>query len=305
MHGIILLNKPLYHSSFQAVQYVKDITGASKVGHGGTLDPLATGMLPICLGEASKFARFILEADKCYIVKADIGTITATGDIEGDIVSSNHSYDLTQPDLLKHMQQFCGEILQTPPSYSALKHEGKPLYEYARKGINIIKPPRLVHIKEFELISWRKPILECKVICSKGTYIRSLLADLGSALGLGASLTTLHRKWVYPFMDSIMLTLEELSHVNNCGDILSAPSYYTLDKIFASMPRLDLSEKTAFDLCCGKKNTIDFDCSNDTIKNNVALFYNNKFLGVATKINIQELSIVKLRSSVVKKLTKC
>tara|TARA_B110000459_G_scaffold121774_1_gene134174 strand:+ start:4637 stop:5554 length:918 start_codon:yes stop_codon:yes gene_type:complete len=305
MHGIILLNKPLYHSSFQVAQYVKDITQAARVGHGGTLDPLATGMLPICVGEASKFARFILEADKCYTVKADIGTVTTTGDVEGDIISSDHSYDLSEADLLKEMLKFCGEISQTPPSYSALKHNGKPLYEYARKGINIVKPPRLVNIKKFELISWRKPILECKVVCSKGTYIRSLLADLGGSLSFGASLTSLHRDWVCPFTLSSMLTLEEFSHINSLDDVLSAPAYYSLDRMFESMLRLDLSEKDAFDLCCGKQNTLAFDSHNTDMKNHVALFYNTEFLGVATKLNMQELSVIKLRSSLVKKITNC
>ena len=302
MHGIILVNKPLYDSSFKIVRRIKAIANTKKVGHGGTLDPMATGMLPIFLGESSKFARFILEADKCYTVRADIGTITTTGDIEGEVVSSNHAYDFSQADIEQHMQQFCGEISQVPPSYSALKHNGRPLYEYAREGINIVKPPRLVNIKEFELISWQKPILECRVVCSKGTYIRTLLADLGAALGPGGSLVSLHRDWVHPFEEGSMSSLEDLSAL---ADVSTSAAYYTLDKIFASLPRLNLAAEMALDLCYGKINSIGFNSKNVDSNPNVALFCNDEFLGIATRINEQELGVTKLRSSIVKKLTKC
>lgn len=299
MPGVILINKPLHYSSFKIVKRVKAITNTKKVGHGGTLDPLATGMLPVFLGEASKFARFILEADKCYSVKADIGTLTTTGDMEGKVLSSQHNYQLSEADILQHINKFSGDILQTPPSYSALKHNGKPLYEYARQGIDIVKPPRLVNIKKFEIISWKKPILECKVVCSKGTYIRTLLEDLGKSLGAGAALTALHRNWVSPFIDASMLELEELD------DFQSSPAYYSLGKMFEGLQRMDLSEQEALDLCYGKRNTVDFNDEKVACDACVALFYNGFFLGIATKINFHELRIMKLQSSMVKELTKC
>ncbi|HWT28271.1 MAG TPA: tRNA pseudouridine(55) synthase TruB, partial [Methylophilaceae bacterium] len=190
--GVLLLDKPLGFSSNQALQKVKWLYQAAKAGHTGSLDPLATGLLPICLGEATKFSHFLLEADKSYRALIRLGSTTTTADAEGEVLTrSEVRVDASQ--LADVLGSFVGDIVQVPPMYSALKHEGKALYEYARAGVDIPRKGREVTIHEIVLERFEGEMLEVVVRCSKGTYIRTLAEDIGHALGCGAHLAGLRR----------------------------------------------------------------------------------------------------------------
>jgi len=210
IHGVILLDKPVGISSNRALQRVRGIYQARKAGHTGSLDPFATGMLPICLGEASKTAAFMLDAGKQYRATARLGEATRTGDIEGEVIRTCPVPDIEPENILQHPQPFVGEIQQIPPMYSALKHQGKPLYEYARAGIEIERAARIVNIHSLSLVEWRAPNLSFDVHCSKGTYIRTLAEDIAAALGSCAHLIELRRLYVEPFESYSMGTLEQL-----------------------------------------------------------------------------------------------
>jgi len=210
IHGVILLDKPAGISSNRALQKVRGMFKARKAGHTGSLDPFATGMLPICLGEASKTAAFMLEAGKRYRATAHVGKATTTGDIEGEVIQKCPIPDIDAVGLQCTLDQFAGEIQQVPPMYSALKFEGKPLYEYARAGIEIERPARTVTIHKIGLVEWASPVLTFDVFCSKGTYIRTLAEDIAKSLGSCAHLTDLRRLQVEPFGSYAMQTLEQL-----------------------------------------------------------------------------------------------
>lgn len=210
IHGVVLLDKPAGISSNRALQKVRGIYQARKAGHTGSLDPFATGMLPICLGEASKTAAFMLEAGKRYRATARLGEATTTGDIEGEIIQTCSPVNFDTELLARTLKSFEGQIEQVPPMYSALKHEGRPLYEYARAGIEIERPARSVTIHRLDLADWQSPNLTFDVHCSKGTYIRTLAEDIAKALGSCAHLVALRRTAVEPFDSSPMVTLEQL-----------------------------------------------------------------------------------------------
>jgi len=239
IHGIVLLDKPVGISSNRAVQRVRGIFQARKAGHTGSLDPFATGMLPICLGEASKTAAFMLEAGKCYRATALLGVATSTGDVEGEVIQTCPVADIGSEGLVRILQQFVGDIKQVPPMYSALKHEGKPLYEYARAGIDIKRSSRSVTIHDLELVDWQSPRLTFDVHCSKGTYIRTLAEDIARALGSCAHLVELRRTVVEPFGDFPMVTLATLQEAKDSGGGLSA-MLLPIDVGLASWPRVDL-----------------------------------------------------------------
>ncbi|MGL4668881.1 MAG: tRNA pseudouridine(55) synthase TruB [Saezia sp.] len=209
VHGVILLNKPLGLSSNQALQKVKWLLRASKAGHTGTLDPLATGVLPLCFGAATKFAQIHLDADKCYKATVRLGVVTTTGDSEGEVIRQE-SVQMSKEQLQNVLPGFLGDILQMPPMYSALKHEGKALYEYARAGIEIERKSRPVTIHELQASLLDAQTFEMKVRCSKGTYIRTLASDIGDALGCGASLIGLERVASGFAVLNDCMTLEEL-----------------------------------------------------------------------------------------------
>jgi tRNA pseudouridine55 synthase len=192
LDGVVLLNKPAGPSSQQAVSRVRHLLNAAKAGHTGTLDPAADGLLPVCLGEATKFTQRLLDADKRYLAKVRLGVVTTTGDAEGEVVSVLEP-QVTAAALDAAVARFRGEIAQQPPMYSALKHQGKPLYEYARQGIEIERDVRIISIYESQVIDFKDDVFDIAVHCSKGTYIRVLAADIGEALGCGASLMALTR----------------------------------------------------------------------------------------------------------------
>lgn len=208
--GVVLLDKPVGWSSNQALQRVRRLFNARKGGHTGTLDPFATGLLPLCFGEASKTTAFLLDARKTYRAVARFGEATATGDPEGEVVAEGPVPDLGPDDLAPLLARFTGSIEQVPPMYSALKVDGKPLYELARQGITVPRQPRAVTIYRLEARDWTPPDLAFDVECSKGTYIRTLAEDLAAACDTVAHLVSLRRLRVGAFTAEHMVTLEEL-----------------------------------------------------------------------------------------------
>lgn len=195
---MLLLDKPLGLSSNHALQAVRRLYNAEKAGHTGTLDPLATGLLPLCFGEATKFSSALLDADKRYIATVQLGVTTDTADAEG-LVMKRQIVRATRADVEQALAAFLGEIDQVPPMHSALKRDGKPLYEYARKGIVLERSPRRVWIHQMELFEWTRERFVFEVICSKGTYVRTLAADLGERLGCGGHLAALRRTAIGTF----------------------------------------------------------------------------------------------------------
>ena len=195
LHGVILLDKPLGLSSNDALQKVRRLMRAEKAGHTGTLDPLATGLLPLCFGAATKFSQVSLDADKRYLATLKLGVTTTTGDAEGEVLQTRPvtPEQVNADNIATACERFTGPIEQVPPMHSALKHQGKALYEYAREGIDIERPPRPVTIHRIDILNWQGDVLELDVQCSKGTYIRTLAQDIGEALGCGAHLIGLRR----------------------------------------------------------------------------------------------------------------
>ncbi|EIW7478945.1 TPA: tRNA pseudouridine(55) synthase TruB [Vibrio parahaemolyticus] len=212
INGVILLDKPTGISSNDALQKVKRIYFAEKAGHTGALDPLATGMLPICLGEATKFSQFLLDSDKRYRVIAKLGERTNTSDSDGEVVEMR-PVDVTLEKLEASIEKFRGESDQVPSMFSALKYQGKPLYEYARKGIEVPRESRKITVYEIILHRFEGDEVEMEVHCSKGTYIRTIVDDLGEMLGCGAHVTMLRRTAVAKYPYEKMVTLEQLNEL--------------------------------------------------------------------------------------------
>ncbi|EGR3131487.1 tRNA pseudouridine(55) synthase TruB [Vibrio parahaemolyticus] len=212
INGVILLDKPTGISSNDALQKVKRIYFAEKAGHTGALDPLATGMLPICLGEATKFSQFLLDSDKRYRVIAKLGERTNTSDSDGEVVETR-PVDVTFEKLEACIEKFRGESDQVPSMFSALKYQGKPLYEYARKGIEVPRESRKITVYEIILHRFEGDEVEMEVHCSKGTYIRTIVDDLGEMLGCGAHVTMLRRTAVAKYPYEKMVTLEQLNEL--------------------------------------------------------------------------------------------
>lgn len=211
VNGIILLDKPEGITSNKALQRVKSIFFAQKAGHTGSLDPLATGMLPICFGEATKVSNYLLDADKRYRFSCQLGVVTNTGDAEGEVIDRQAVPELDEQVIETILRNFRGTIQQIPPMFSALKHKGERLYDLARQGIEVERQPRTVTIHELTLLNYHDGVLELEAECSKGTYIRTLAEDIGAAIGCGAHVTQLRRLTVGPFQDSeAMVTLEQL-----------------------------------------------------------------------------------------------
>ena len=294
IHGVFLLDKPQGMSSNDIMQKVKRIFQANKAGHTGALDPLATGMLPICLGEATKFSQFLLDADKRYLVTAKLGERTDTSDAEGQIVETRE-VKVKTPEILTALEQFRGDILQVPTMFSALKHNGKPLYEYARQGITVEREARPITIFELNFIEYNAPYLTLEVHCSKGTYIRTLVDDLGEALGCGAHVTMLRRTAVADYPTEKMLdwnTLQALAEPQDLSllDALLLP----IDTAVAKLPALTLNESQTQSIGFGQR--IKFDNLN-RLQGQVRLFsHENRFLGVAV---IDENNVIRPQRLVV------
>lgn len=213
VNGILVLDKPLEQSSNRALQIAKRFYNAAKAGHTGSLDPLATGVLPICFGEATKFSQYLLDSDKAYCSTFTLGVTTASGDAEGDVLDSRDASGITQSQVLAALALFRGEIEQQPSMYSALKHNGQPLYKLARKGIEVERKVRRVTIYDIELLAFRggeHPEVDVYVRSSKGTYIRSIAEDMGKALGCGAYVSALRRVQAGPFSQAQQVTMAQL-----------------------------------------------------------------------------------------------
>ena len=211
--GIILVNKPQGLTSNGVLQRVKHLFRAKKAGHTGSLDPLATGMLPLCFGEATKFCQYLLDADKCYETTGLLGVTTDTGDSMGEVIARAELINCSTEALHTALSQYRGPIQQIPPMYSALKHQGKPLYKYARAGVTLERPPRDITIHTLELQAFDGQRMDLTVKCSKGTYIRSLVESIGNALGVGAHVTRLHRSYTAGFEHEPMYTLDALAEM--------------------------------------------------------------------------------------------
>ena len=256
VNGILLLNKALGVSSNKALQEVKHLYHAAKAGHTGTLDPLATGVLPICFGEATKFTQFLLDADKKYSATIRFGISTSSGDAGSKIVSESGAINLNIEKINSTLARFRGKILQVPSMYSALKHEGVRLYELARKGINVDRKARSIEIYSLEIINFRPgefPEADFKVHCSKGTYIRSLAEDIGTSLGCGAYISNLHRDAVGEFNNNDSITQKELELIKNSDlmddlDSLLKP----IDAGIQHLLEANLTEDATFYFCRGQ-----------------------------------------------------
>lgn len=211
VNGILLLDKPQGLSSNQALQKVKWLFKAKKAGHTGSLDPLATGMLPICFGEATKFSQYLLEANKTYLVTAKLGERTTTSDAEGEIVDRRPLPEaLTREKIDAVLQQFRGDIDQIPSMFSALKHNGTPLYKLARQGITVERASRRIHVFENSIQSFEDDLLSLRIRCTKGTYVRTIVDDLGEALGCGAHVVVLRRTQVGSYPVDQMISLDDI-----------------------------------------------------------------------------------------------
>ena len=214
INGIFLLDKPQGITSNCALQQVKRLFNAKKAGHTGSLDPLATGMLPICFGEATKFSQFLLDADKAYQATGLLGVKTTTADAMGDVISQVDDFCVSQQSLETALSHFTGNIKQVPSMFSALKHQGKPLYKLARAGIEIERKAREIIIYNLRLEGFDGVSFDLNVLCSKGTYIRNLVEDIGNELGLGAHVTRLHRQYTAGFDMEPMYSLQALTDMS-------------------------------------------------------------------------------------------
>jgi tRNA pseudouridine55 synthase len=248
--GILLLDKPQGLSSNAALQTVKRLFHAAKAGHTGALDPLATGMLPLCFGEATKFSQFLLDSDKGYRVIGKFGERTDSGDSTGEVIESK-PVKVSNKQLEKALEKFRGDIMQIPSMFSALKHQGQPLYKYARKGIEIERPARPVTVYELELLRFDGNEVELFIECSKGTYIRNIIDDLGQELGCGAHVTMLHREFVADYPVEQMVTLQQLE--DDREQQLSLDDYLLpIDSAVLHLDSAELDTESADYFCHGQ-----------------------------------------------------
>lgn len=256
--GVLLLNKPAGMTSNHALQRAKRLFFVEKAGHTGALDPLATGVLPLCFGEATKFSQFLLDADKGYRTCIQLGIATDTCDADGEIIAQVSAASVTRAQVEAALKPLLGDILQVPPMYSALKLNGQPLYKMARQGVEVEREPRPVTIHKIDILAFRpgeKAEVELDILCSKGTYIRSIAVDLGNALGCGAHVKTLHRSLAGAFDENQCISLDELQaefeqkQAEQGDDV----AYTALDRHLlgadapvASLPKVDLAANSAY-----------------------------------------------------------
>ena len=246
IHGILLLDKPSGITSNAALQIVKRLYHARKGGHTGSLDPLATGMLPICLGEATKISGFLLESDKFYRVLVKLGVKTTTGDAEGDVIATHPVKKITGDELNRVLADFTGPIEQVPPMHSAVKQDGQPLYKLAHKGIVVERNPRQVIIRNIKVLGLHDDLLEIDVRCSKGTYVRTLAEDIGERLGCGGHIAALRRLEVGLFDSDKMVTLELLQETAAGGFASLDALLLPIQSAVAQWPDVWLSRDIAY-----------------------------------------------------------
>ena len=264
------------------LQRVRHLFNAKKAGHTGSLDPLATGVLPICFGQASKVTAFLLDSDKRYLCTAQLGITTTTGDKEGEILQTRDVQSFSTDDIEKVLESFRGNIEQIPPMFSALKHNGQPLYKLARQGIDIERAPRPVNIHELTLVERTADSITLDVSCSKGTYIRTLAQDIGDTLGCGAHLSMLRRTDVSPFDCSKIYTLEEIEKLAENDELESI--LLPIDSALINFPEIQLSEADVELIRNGIKVQ-----RNDVPKNEMIRLYSkyNEFIGIGKYIETE------------------
>jgi len=282
--GVLLLDKPVGLSSNDALMKAKRVFNAKKAGHTGTLDPFATGLLPLCFGEATKFSQDLLEADKTYEATVHLGIMTSTGDTEGETIEQRE-VDVTREQIEAALARFRGPIFQVPPMYSALKRDGKALYEYAREGITLEREARPVTIHALSLVDYTAPFLKILVTCSKGTYVRVLGEDIGAALGCGAHLNALRRVQVGALSTERMITLEDLqAHADPLS--LLAP----VDALLSSFPSVELTPELAKRFLNGQRLALGKEAVEVPAEpGRVRVYHEGKLLGTAT---LQEYAIL-------------
>jgi tRNA pseudouridine55 synthase len=275
VNGVLLLDKPPGASSNKALQQVKHLYKASKAGHTGSLDPLATGMLPICFGEATKISAFLLDADKHYRFSCQLGVTTNTGDAEGEVTNTQDCSGITAEDIERFLPDFTGEIEQIPPMHSALKHEGQRLYKLAREGIVVERKPRAVSIYDFKLHALNQGIVDLEVSCSKGTYVRTLAEDLGEKLGCGAHVSQLRRLSVGVFHGE-MVTVEKLEEVAQQGQQALDELLLPIESGVADWPDVRLGADAAFYMSQGQPILVP----NEPTQGWVRIYDQQSFMGV-------------------------
>lgn len=268
---MLLLDKPSGLTSNTALQKARRVFSARKGGHTGTLDPLASGLLPLCFGEATKFAGMLLDADKTYVAHIRFGIRTTTGDAQGEVIDRIEA-NVDEASLCEVLLRFTGEITQIPPMYSALKRDGRPLYEYARAGLELERAPRLIRIERIELLESDRCSAVVRVCCSKGTYIRVLAEDIGAALGVGAHLTGLRRTGTGGFDVGQAHTLEALeAFAMGERDTLLLPP----DRLVQHFPAVALDDRSAQQICHGQAAAVT-ECGEGIVR----LYRERVFLGL-------------------------
>ena len=254
--GVLLLDKPPGLTSNDALQKVKLLYQARKAGHTGSLDKAASGLLPLCFGEATKFSGFLLNADKHYHTQFRLGIQTSTGDAEGEVVFRGETGKLTRKLVETALAGFLGTVMQVPPMFSALKHKGQRLYKLAHQGLEVDREPREITVYGMDLLSYRDDVLELEIRCSKGTYIRTLAEDVGKELGCGAHVTALRRIGVGPFTEANLLTLPALESIAESGTAGLDELLLGIDSVVQDMPSVHLVDSVAYYLCQGQPVTV-------------------------------------------------
>ena len=273
--GVLLFDKPQGGSSNQMLQKVKRLFGAAKAGHTGSLDPLATGMLPICFGEATKISAFLLDADKRYRLRCQLGVTTDTGDAEGEVIAEQDAAHIRLADVEAVKADFLGEIEQVPPMYSAVKHNGERLYKLARQGVEVERKARRITIYGIDLLALDDGVLEMEVSCSKGTYVRTLVEDMAARLGVGAHITALRRLSVGPY-EGEMITLAQLEALAEQGHAALDACLLPIDSGVADWPDVQLGADAAFYASQGQPVLVPHAPTAGWVR----MYSNSRFLGL-------------------------
>lgn len=281
INGIVVLDKATGASSNACLQEAKRLFEAEKAGHTGSLDPLATGVLPLCFGEATKVSQFLLESDKRYRTVLQLGVRTDTADIEGAVLSERSTAGIKEADILAALERFRGDIEQTPPMYSALKHKGQPLYKLARAGKEVERKARPVSVYELELIAFdaQAATLELEIFCSKGTYVRTIGDDLGEVLGCGANVIALRRLQAGTFSEAQCVSIERLRALKEEGGLAAIDAFLIApDKAIEDMPEVILPAQTAAYVKLGQAVMV----RHLPLSGLVRLYEEEQFIGIGT-----------------------
>jgi tRNA pseudouridine55 synthase len=279
VHGILLLDKPAGITSNDALQRIKRLYRAARAGHTGSLDKPATGMLPLCLGEATKISSYLLNADKCYVAVAKLGVVTSTADAEGEVLETRQVPEFNQRQLEKVIAQFVGDIEQVPPMYSALKIDGQRLYKLAYQGLEVERKSRPVTIHKIDLLHFDEDSFAIQVRCSKGTYIRTLVEDIGQALGCGAHVRSLRRLSTGPFNEGQMVSMEMIEQLSKQGDDALDQLLVPGDSALEHLAEVNLTEEMTYYLCLGQAVSVPKAATDGLVR---IYDHNHTFIGIGT-----------------------